>query len=197
MLKGEAEYIKKAKAGDIEAFEILLSHYEQNIYTICLKMLRHPEEAYDVAQDVCIKIWKQLERFEERAKLSTWIYRLTTNTCIDYLRQQKKHQEVLYDLEDKDEVLLAQSCQGEDVALQVENKHKREILTMALDELRPEYKAIIILRDIEECSYEEIGEILNLSIGTVKSRLSRARNSLRKILGQNKEPYCSFFRQKR
>ncbi len=191
--------IQAAQRGDLEAFETLISLYENNIYKLCLKMLQSEEEAADAFQEVCLKIWKQLKHYKGDAKLSTWIYRLTTNQCIDLLRKNKKHSTDLsiFQRNEKEEEWLLEEVSKEDVAGEIEAKALKEVIELGLSELKPEYRAIIVLKDIQDYSYEEIATILEISLGTVKSRLSRARGALKKVLEQNKEPYKSFFRQKR
>ena len=190
--------IQAAQNGDLEAFERLISLYENDIYKLCLKMLQNEEEAADAFQEVCLKVWKQLKHYKGDAKLSTWIYRLTTNQCIDLLRKNKKHitHISIFQRNEKDEEWLIDEVSKEDVVGQVEAKALKEVIQIGLSELKPEYRAIIVLKDVEDYSYDEIAEILQISLGTVKSRLSRARGALKKVLEQNKEPYKSFFRQK-
>lgn len=192
------ELIKAAQNGDLKAFETLIGLYENNIYKLCLKMLQNEEEAADAFQEVCLKVWKQLKHYKGDAKLGTWIYRLTTNQCIDLLRKNKKHitDISIFQRNEKDEEWLLDEVSKEDVAMQVETQVLQEVIQVGLSELKPEYKAIIVLKDMEDYSYEEIASILQISLGTVKSRLSRARKALKKVLEQNKEPYKSFFRQK-
>ncbi|MGL4344299.1 MAG: RNA polymerase sigma factor [Cellulosilyticaceae bacterium] len=195
----EQKLVSLAQQGDLQAFEQLITSYEKKIYTICLRMLGNEQDAYDAAQEVCVKIWRQLKNFEGNSKLSTWIYRVTTNQCLDYLRKFKN--------KNKDEISLFQTShttQEEwmiDVPSkeltteeQMDQKVLSEVIQEGMNELKAEYKEIIVLRDVMGHSYDEISTILQVSVGTVKSRLSRARNALKKVLMQNKEPYCSFFR---
>lgn len=199
-MKDEQQLIKAAQNGDLKAFETLIHLYEKTIYNICMRLLQNPEEAYDAGQEVCIKIWKQLNTFEGQAKLSTWIYRMATNQCLDILRKNKKrvHDISIYQQgTSEEEEWLIEGIPEEDIAHIIERKEMHGVLVQGLGEIKPDYKVIIVLRDIELHSYEEIAAILNLSLGTVKSRLSRARLALKKVLQQDKEPYRSFFRQKK
>lgn len=197
-LNSEEELINAILKGDLKAYEKLIGQYGKKIYALCLHLLKNPEEAYDAAQEVCIKIWKQLGTFKGNAKLSTWIYRMTTNQCLDILRKNKrKGQENSLFLDEEtgeEEKLIDQAAIWQDVSSHIEQNELREVLKQGIGELKEDYQAVIVLRDIEQRSYEEIASILELSLGTVKSRLSRARNALKKILEQNKEPYRSFFR---
>ena len=194
----EEQLVKFAKKGDVEAFEKLISQYEKKIYALCLHLLKDPEEAYDAAQEVCIKVWRQLEGFEGQAKFSTWLYRIGTNQCLDIIRKNKKRSKDISlfqkDEGSEEEWMIEGPHEEEGVAETVEKKALQEVVKLGISELKEDYQVIITLRDIEEHSYEEIADVLELSLGTVKSRLARARQALKKILGQNKEPYRSFFR---
>ncbi|MBU3804127.1 MAG: sigma-70 family RNA polymerase sigma factor [Candidatus Cellulosilyticum pullistercoris] len=197
-LNSEEELIQAMLKGDLKAYEILIGQYEKKIYALCLHLLKDTEEAYDAAQEVCIKIWKQIGTFKGQAKLSTWIYRMTTNQCLDILRKNKrKGQELSLFLDEEtgeEEKLTDQTAIWQDVSSHIEQKELGEVIRQGIGELKEDYQVVIVLRDIEQRSYEEIANILEISLGTVKSRLSRARSALRKILEQNKEPYRSFFR---
>ncbi len=195
----ELQWIDAAKHGDISAFEALISLYEKKIYNICLRILTNEQDAYDATQEVCIKIWKQLQHFKGESKLSTWIYRVATNECLDKLRKTKNRRHIsLFQVTEKDNEMkiINKSSEHEHVENIVENKLLQEILKQAVSELKEEHRVMIILRDIHEYAYDEIADILSISLGTVKSRISRARLALKKILQQNKEPYKSFFVKK-
>lgn len=197
-LENEEQLIKKIVSGNVQAYEQLINQYETKIYALCLHLLKDPEEAYDAAQEVCIKVWKQMGSFKGQSKLSTWIYRITTNQCLDILRKNKrKQQEVpLFTDEDlgEEEKINVETDIWQDMSTYMAQKELGNVLKQGISELKEDYQVVIILRDIEQRSYEEIACILEISLGTVKSRLSRARSSLKKILEQNKEPYRSFFR---
>ncbi len=196
----ERQLIEKVKGGDSKAFEELLFYYEKSIYSICLRMLKNEEEAMDAAQEVALKLWRQLHLFEYKSKLSTWIYRLTTNQCLDQLRKLKHKRDISLfqkDREKEEEWLLESPDEGALVEPKIEQKELQDILQQAIMELKEDYRVILIFRDIKHYAYEEIAEILEISLGTVKSRLSRARLALKKVLEQDKEPYQSFFRLKR
>lgn len=193
----EKRLIQKAKKGDIDAFEQLILGYEKLIYNICLRMLNDDQEAYDGAQEVCVKIWKQIGSFEGHSKFSTWIYRITSNQCLDLLRKRKNKEEVSLFRQSKEEdsewVLEGKNL-NDPIGEHVEQMGLKDIMVKALNEVKEEHKQILLLRDLEGYSYEEIAEILLINKGTVKSRLSRARLAMKQILTQDKEPYKSFFR---
>ncbi len=192
----EDELIDLILKGDMSSYEVLIKEYEAKIYNLCIRYLHDKEAAYDVAQEVCLKIWTKLNTFKRESKLSTWIYRVTINECLDYIKKNNKTQPFsMDDKEDESEERLRDKTEiWNDLSANVELKEMQQVINMAIDELKDEYKSLIILRDIEGRSYEEIAEIENVPLGTIKSRLSRARNKLKKILEQDKEPFKSFFR---
>lgn len=166
--------IAKSKSGDIEAFELLIEQYQPMVYNLSYKMLGNYDDASDAAQDALIKIYKKINTFQEKSKFSTWIYRLTYNVCLDKLRQRKNISTQQLDEEIVDKELTPQFA--------VEKNERIQKIYDAINSLSPEYKAAIIMRDVNGHSYDEIAEILGCSIGTVKSRINRGRTRLKEIL---------------
>ncbi len=188
--------IKKAQKGDIKSFEKLILQYENIIYNICIKILKNEQEAYDATQEVCIKIWKQINNFEGKSKFSTWVYRIASNQCLDILRKQRNQKVVsIHQNTTDDEWIMEVEDTTQDILKHIENIELQDTLKLALQELTPEHKSIIVLRDVQDYSYDEISQRLDISLGTVKSRLSRARQTLKNILLQDKEPFRSFWSQ--
>ena len=193
----EKRLIQKAQKGDVDAFEQLILGYEKLIYNICLRMLHDEQEAYDGAQEICLIIWTQINAFEGYAKFSTWIYRIATNQCLDLLRKRKNKEEISLFRQSKEEDsewVLEEKELADPMNEHVQQLALKDIMLQALNEVKEEHKQILLLRDLEGYSYEEIADILVISKGTVKSRLSRARLAMKQILTQDKEPYKSFFR---
>ena len=190
----ERELIRKAKQGDMLAFEELILKHEKIVYNVALRMMNHSEDAKDISQEVFLKAYRSLGNFDERSAFSTWLYRITHNTCIDEMRKRKGKQSYSLEeeLENKEGFMQRQIADEGDTPEEslLRQEQKSEIL-QALDTLSEEHKAAIILRDVKGLSYEEIAEILELSLGTVKSRISRARNQLKieilKIREQNRK----------
>ena len=178
----------KAASGDADAFETLVLKYEKNIYYIALRMMPSAEDAKDVSQNVLIKIYNNLSNFKGDSLFSTWIYRITVNTCIDEIRKYKRKNEVSIDDEDKG---VGRNIQ--DSALSPEqNIIASEGLNAILEtvkELPEEYSTVITLRDIQGFAYSEIADITECSLGTVKSRISRARGKLKELLLKKGELY--------
>jgi RNA polymerase sigma-70 factor, ECF subfamily len=190
MSDAERELLNKAKKGDVEAFEQLIEGCQKKVFNIALRMIGNYEDASELAQEVFIKIFKSIKNFREDSLFSTWVYKVTTNICIDELRRRKNRKVISLD-----EEIITQdgsiSRQVEDLSptpqMQVEKKELKKIVNEAIKELSEEHRAMIIMREIQGFSYEEIAQILKCPEGTVKSRINRARNQLRQILKDEME----------
>ena len=174
--------MKRAARGDPGAFEELVNRYQGPIYNLCFRMVGNAEDAADMTQEAFIKAWKNLDSFQFEAAFSTWLYRLASNCCLDFLRSKKRRPTIsLVTTNDEDE---EQTVDVEDNAPGPEEQllsgEDREILRKALAEIDLEQRQILTLRVVNDLSYGEIAEILGIKEGTVKSRLSRARENLRK-----------------
>lgn len=176
--------IRRAQRGDADAFEQLLLEHQKNVYNLCYRMAGNPDDAMDLSQETFLRAWRCLDQYQFASAFSTWLYRLCSNICIDFLRRRRRQQTVPLTFEDADgeeqtyAVPDAQPLPEE----QVELKLTRETLAAAMAQLLPEHRAVLQLRVVNEMSYEQIADVLDIHIGTVKSRLSRARNQLKKIL---------------
>lgn len=176
--------IRRAQRGDADAFEQLLLEHQKNVYNLCYRMAGNPDDAMDLSQETFLRAWRCLDQYQFVSAFSTWLYRLCSNICIDFLRRRRRQQTVPLTFEDADgeeqtyAVPDAQPLPEE----QVELKLTRETLQAAMAQLLPEHRAVLQLRVVNEMSYEQIADVLDIQIGTVKSRLSRARNQLKKIL---------------
>ena len=176
--------IRRAQRGDADAFEQLLLEHQKNVYNLCYRMAGNPDDAMDLSQETFLRAWRFLDQYQFASAFSTWLYRLCSNICIDFLRRRRRQQTVPLTSEDADgeeqtyAVPDAQPLPEE----QVELKLTRETLAAAMAQLLPEHRAVLQLRVVNEMSYEQIADVLDIQIGTVKSRLSRARNQLKKIL---------------
>jgi len=187
----EYQLIKKAIKGDHQAFEQLIQPYESKVYNIALQMFKNREDAYDGAQEVLIKVYRNLNKFKFESAFSTWLHRLAVNTCIDDYRKRQRHREHMTSMEIKDQnketwlrELPDPRKTPEESVLQQETVTE---VHQALSQLKDQQKLILIYREIQGYSYAEIGDILTCSQGTVKSRLSRARQALKEIILKNRE----------
>ena len=178
----EKDLIRKAKQGDMHAFEELILKHEKIVYNLALRMMNHSEDAKDISQEVFLKAYRSLSNFDERSAFSTWIYRITHNTCIDEMRKRKGKQNYSLEEELENEAGSMQrqiADEGDTPEESLLREEQKSEILQALDSLSEEHKAAIVLRDMKGFSYEEIAEILEVSLGTVKSRISRARNQLK------------------
>lgn len=174
----ELRAIARAKKGDAEAFSALVETYETSVYRLALRMCGNAHDAEEVTQEAFLAAWKGLPAFRGESKFSSWLYQLTSNAAIDFLRREKRHRGAT---PIEEEVDLAAPGTPQQAA---EEAELREALQQALDALTPEHRQIFLLRQMQQMSYEEIGRLLGLESGTVKSRLSRAKKQLRQILTQ-------------
>jgi len=193
----DIDLISKAQKGDIRAFESLILCYEKDIYNIAYKMLGSSHDAEDVAQEVCIKIYKNIKSYNKKSKFYTWVYKITVNTCIDEIRKNRKSLGVTYMNEPicSNDGEVEQQFEDEKVLTpEQEYIQKEDVIDTQgkINMLEPEYRAVIILRYINNLNYEEIAESLECSLGTVKSRINRAKKKLQEIFNnveqnENKE----------
>ena len=188
--QSDAELVRRFKEGDRRAYVEIVRRYQHRVYSLCFRWLSNDQVAEEVAQDVFIALFKALHGFRGDAQLSTWLYRIVVNHCKNrrlyrIRRKMDHHDPIDGDPRDEDprSVQLASTGPGTDAA--VHQSEAARLLAAGLAELDEEQRQIILLRDVEDLSYEEIGEILGLPRGTVKSRLHRARARLAKLLSKS------------
>ena len=174
------ELVRAAAGGDEDAFAQLVALHEKKVYNLALRMCGNPEDAADAAQEAFLAAWKGLPRFRGEAGFSTWLYRLTANAAIDCLRREKKRRGELSI--EGGELPLSLPDAGPSPQEAAEGGELRAAVNAALARLTDQHRTVLILRELQELSYEEIAGALGLDLGTVKSRISRARKALRKIL---------------
>ncbi|MBR6253465.1 MAG: sigma-70 family RNA polymerase sigma factor [Clostridia bacterium] len=179
----EKELLYKAKQGDMDAFEQIIKLYEKKICQTIFYMVKNDSQVEDIAQEVFIKVYKNLSKFNEQSSLYTWIYRITMNACFDEIKKEKKvyHLSNYIDTDDGEQEIEYED-EKQNVDEIVERKLNKEVLIKAIKSLNEEYRSLIVLRDIRGFSYWEISDMLNMKLGTVKSKISRARESLKKEL---------------
>lgn len=181
----EKRLIERASAGDASAFNTLMGNHEQRMYAIALRMCKNREDAQDCLQEAMLRVFRSIGTFKGESAFATWAYRITMNTCLDEIRRKKKSRDTSMD------VLLDQGWSPPDTSATPEKKamqgelHRN--LSRAINDLPEDMRSAVILRDIHGCSYEEIAQTLNVNVGTVKSRISRARERLREKIRENAE----------
>lgn len=177
----EREIINKVISGDTEAFEALVLEHQNKVYSLALRMVGNEEDARDMAQEAFIRAFNSLTGFRGDSKFSVWLYRLTSNICIDFLRSRAKRRTVSMTMTDDDGEETGELEIPDDTwspAEQLDRTLTRESVRRGLDSLSAPYREILVLREIEGLSYDEIGEVLGIEAGTVKSRIFRARKKL-------------------
>ena len=178
--------IQRVLDGDTEAFAGLVTRYDKQVYGLCFRMVNNPEDARDLAQEAFLKAWRGLQFYKSESSFSTWLYRLTSNVCIDFLRQQKRRPSVSLTVGEEDEAAELDIPDSEPTPEeQAIHREDRDAVSAAMGQLDDEARLILTLRVVEELPYEQIAQTLDLKVGTVKSRIARARIQLRKILLQN------------
>ena len=183
----DAILIEAFQKGDKVAFDKLVLKHTKRVFNLCFRLLGDYEEANDSAQETFIRVYRALRKFRFEAAFSTWLYRIAVNTCKNKLKSaayRQKKRMVSWDnpVSAHSPTVLEAQEESQSPAIELEKKERMRIIQEAINALPPEHKEVVTLRDIEGLSYEEIAEITGLSLGTVKSRLARARSDLRKRL---------------
>lgn len=177
----EKHILARARRGDLVAFEELVRRNEKRVYAVALRSSGSPEDAADITQEVFLRAWRSIEDFRGDSGFSTWLFRITMNLCVDFARHKHAQPQTqpLVGEDDNERPIPDPAPTPEE---HLENSELGRELAAALDEVSEEHRRIVLLRDVSGLSYTEIAEVLEISEGTVKSRLSRARIALRTIL---------------
>lgn len=184
--------MEKSKYKDLSAFEELIMPYEKLVYNISYRMLGNTEDAKDVSQEVWLKVYKNLSKRNDMDSFKAWVCTITNNACIDFLRKKKVRIkpdsiDVMYQTDEGEAIISIEDKKEATPEEVLISKERKKAIINAVGMLNPVHKAAIIFRDINGFSYEEIAAITSQNIGTVKSQISRARESLRTILLKMKE----------
>jgi RNA polymerase sigma-70 factor (ECF subfamily) len=183
----ERDIIHRVLEGDTQAFERLVAENERKVYALALKMVGNEEDALDMAQESFVKAFTNLRSFRGDSRFSVWLYRLTYNICIDFIRKRKRTQTfaLTYTDEDGETAELEIADETTDPATIMETNQLRKALEECVHALPPHHREIIVMREITGLSYQDIARVLAISEGTVKSRLARARRKLAELLRGN------------
>jgi RNA polymerase sigma-70 factor (ECF subfamily) len=186
---GEAQFIERLVARDERAFNALVKAYERRVFALLLRMIGNRAEAEDLAQEVFVQIFKAIGSFRGESKLSTWVYRIAINLCKNrskYLRvRHAGEQDELDEAQERRAMGDGKAANVAQIARPDEmmaGKQVERIVQQAILELEPTFRECLVLRDVEDLSYEEIGAITGLPEGTVKSRIHRARAQLKELV---------------
>ena len=183
----DAGLVSKALQRDKVAFGKLVTRYYDMVYAISYGVLHSREAALDVTQDVFLKVYNDLHKFQGRSKFKTWLYRVTVNAALDATRKIKPTRSLdatdASSEEDEKPVVITDPSTGpRDLASQ---RELRRLIDQAIEQLSPDHRAVLVMREWQEMSYDEIAEALEVEIGTVMSRLYYARKKLAEVLEQN------------
>lgn len=182
----DTEIINQLRQGNEAAFRMLVEHYQKMVVNTCFGMVHNREDAEDIAQDVFVEVYRSIQNFRADAKLSTWLYRIAVNRSLNYIRDNKKHrwfQSFENEVETKNRQLLQiESSEADQPAFELENKQRATILHEAIRTLPENQKVAFTLSKYEELSYQEIAEVMELSVSSVESLLFRAKKNLQKKL---------------
>lgn len=182
LTQGEATLIQRARAGDQDAFALLVRLHQRQVYSLALRMLRDPEEASEAAQDVFLAAWQGLGRFREEARFATWLYRITYRHCLKVSEGRKRDEAARAEV--AAEHVRERGAQGAlaNTQARAAEAEVRETVRAEIALLPPKYRYALVLRHLQELSYEEIAQVMRMPIGTVKTHLFRARALLKERL---------------
>ncbi|MCJ8209963.1 sigma-70 family RNA polymerase sigma factor [Mucilaginibacter sp. RS28] len=186
--KNDYQLVLKAREGDQKAYASLMQRYKDSIYFMALKMVNNREDAMDLTVETFAKAFEKLDKYQPEFAFSTWLFRVATNNCIDFIRKKKLNTTSLHGIVDDD---------GDDRPLQIKadvlnpeetsiKKQQTAELKVLVESLPPRYRNLITLRYFDELSYEEIAQELSLPLGTVKAQLFRAKYLLGNVINRNK-----------
>lgn len=170
----EADLIRAAKRGDAGAFEALMGAYERRVYCLCLRMMGNKHDGEDAAQEAMLRIWQKIGQCRDEDAFATWVYRVTANACTDALRRRRPQASLEAMREDGFEPVDG----GETPQTAVERREERRALERAVADVPAQMRTVFLMRDVHGMSVEETARALGISQGTVKSRLSRARERI-------------------
>jgi RNA polymerase sigma-70 factor (ECF subfamily) len=185
----DPDVVVQARKGSEAAYRELLSRYERPVFSLIFRMVRDRETAEDLAQETFIKVLNNLDRYSPEFKFSSWLFKIANNLTIDHLRRRRVD---TISIEGAPDAVTAESAKATSIAVvsadespleELESRELGTAIERAIGKLRPEYRACIMLRHVEDKSYEEIAEIVKLPLGTVKTYIHRARHELRAALG--------------
>lgn len=188
----DAALVDLAQQGQMEAFEELLWRYEKKTYNLAVRLMGNHADASDAAQEAMVRVYTRLRHFRGDSLFSTWLFRVVTNTCLDELRRRGRQRLTYCDTPlgggESNEILRQVVDPGAPLCELAEQKEVQALVHNALSALPTEYRTVIVLRDIRGHSYHEMADMLGASLGTIKSRLHRARQALKAVLTQRTYP---------
>ena len=195
--ESESGLVFELRAGDESAYETLIARFEQPVYNIVSRLMDDPADAADVVQEVFLKVFRNIGSFRQDSSLKTWIYRIAVNEARNHRRWFSRHRRREVGLEFDGAAENRRGVEdwipdpGRSPYEAALDRETQALIEAALANVNPRFRAALVLRELEGLSYEEIGEILNITLGTVKSRILRGREALRKNLAERLEPHAA------
>lgn len=184
------QLIERFKEGDEFAFDMLVRRYEQRVYQYAFRLTHNADDAGDIVVETFLRMYNALKRFRGDAQLSTWLYRIVSNVFFDFRKREQRHEHLPLEIQgEEDEEPMERPIPDESIDLEayVLEQERKRVLMEAIEQLPDYQRVVLILFHIEERPYEEIAQITGLPLGTIKSRLNRARNALRALLEPHRE----------
>lgn len=179
--RDDAELVVASQAGNEDAFAQLVQRHQRRVFNLVFRMLQQYEEANEVTQETFLAAWQGLPSFRGDARFSTWLYRIAYNCCLKQL-EQRKRDKALQAAVQAEQIFQQESC-DERAAAELEAHERQALVREHLSQLPAKYRIVLVLRHLQELTYEEMAEILTMPIGTIKTHLFRARNLLKERLG--------------
>lgn len=175
--------VERARAGDVDAFETLIHQYERKVYNLAYRLTGNHEDASDMAQEAFVRVYVKLPEFRGESSFSTWLFRIASNACLDEIRKRKRQKVTSlqnpYELGEGEELERQYADEADGPEELLARKETRAAVQACIADLDDEYRVVVVLRDIQGLAYNEIAELLGLNLGTVKSRLNRARAAIK------------------
>jgi RNA polymerase sigma-70 factor (ECF subfamily) len=191
--ENEKNLVEKSAEGDIDAFETLIQSHQKKVYNIALRMTKNPEDAQELSQDAFVRAFIAIKKFRGDSSFATWLYRITMNVCTDFLRKRNKASVISIEqsvYESQQTMQLADNEPGPD---EISEKNQlKKLVKEAMDLLPPEHRQVLILRDLLDMTYKDIANTLSINEGTIKSRINRARENLKKVITSRSELFQDY-----
>ena len=181
----ESRLIQRASEGDAASFNSLMGMHERRMYAVALRMCGNPEDAQDCLQEAMLRVWRAIAGFKAQSSFSTWVYRITMNTCLDELRKRKNRPNT--SLDGLVDAGWSPADEGDTPERHALRQEVRASLQACIRELPEDMRAAVVLRDVQGFAYEEIAQMLDTNVGTIKSRISRGREKLREKITSSSE----------
>lgn len=180
----EADLLARSRGGETQAFDVLITRHRERVYMVAYHILRNSDEALDIVQDTFVRGWHNLAKFDGSASLASWLCRIATNAAIDVVRRRSAHPQTEFEAVPMaiDAASHTTPARPETPGASLDRAEMRRRFEQALAKLSPEHRAVIVLKEIEDLSYQEIADSMGCSIGTVMSRLFYARKNLQQHL---------------